>query len=117
MRSLVLAPVFGAVLMLSACGTNPGDRAVSGGLLGAGAGAAIGAVAGAATGALTDPCTLNLGNPVWRDHGGRAAYERRCGHPPPGWFFTKPAPTRGPARHCDAVPALHRAHAMPIMGA
>ena len=130
MRSLVLAPVFGAVLMLSACGTDPGDRAVSGGLLGAGAGAAIGAiagnagagaaigaVAGAATGALTDPCTLNLGNPVWRDHGGRAAYERRCGHPPPGWFFTKPAPTRGPARHCDAVPALHRAHAMPIMGA
>ena len=97
MRSLVLAPAFGAVLMLSACGTNPGDRAVSGGLLGAGtgaaigaiagnagAGAAIGAVAGAATGALTDPCTLNLGNPVWRDHGGRAAYERRCGHPPPG---------------------------------
>ena len=64
-----------AVAMLAAaCGTTPGDRAVSGGLLGAGAGAAIGSlsgnagagaviggVGGAATGALTDPCALNLG--------------------------------------------------------
>ena len=96
-RNLILAPAFVAALMLSACGTNPGDRAVSGGLLGAGAGAAIGALAGnagagAAIGAVTgavvggvsDPCTLNLGDPVWRDHGGRGAYERRCGHPPPG---------------------------------
>jgi hypothetical protein len=32
-----------AGLVLSACGTTPGDRAVSGGLLGAGTGAAIGA--------------------------------------------------------------------------
>ncbi len=31
---------------LAACGNNPGDRAVSGGLLGAGGGAALGAVAG-----------------------------------------------------------------------
>jgi hypothetical protein len=22
-----------------------------------------------------------LGDPVWRDHGGRDAYERRCGRP------------------------------------
>jgi hypothetical protein len=34
-------------------------------------------------GAATDPCTLNLGDPFWRRNGGRAAYERRCGHPPP----------------------------------
>jgi hypothetical protein len=26
---------------------------------------------------------LNLGDPVWRDHGGERAYEERCGHPPP----------------------------------
>ena len=32
-------------------------------------------------GAATDPCDLNLGDPVWRDHGGRDAYEPRCGHP------------------------------------
>jgi hypothetical protein len=80
-----------AALALSACGTTPGDRAVSGGLLGAGAGAAIGSLSGnagagavigglggAAVGAATDPCTLNLGDPFWRDNGGRAAYDRRC---------------------------------------
>ena len=85
-----------ATFALAGCGTDPGDRAASGGLLGAGAGAVIGAatgnpaagaaiggVAGAVVGASTDPCTLDLGNPVWKDHGGRAAYERRCGHPPP----------------------------------
>jgi hypothetical protein len=85
-----------ATLALAGCGTNPGDRAVSGGLLGAGAGAvvgaatgnaaagaAIGGVAGAVVGATTDPCSLDLGDPFWKDHDGRAGYERRCGHPPP----------------------------------
>ncbi len=89
--------VLASALVLAGCGTDPADRAASGGLLGAGAGAvigaatgnpaagaAIGAASGAVVGAVTDPCTLDLGNPVWRDHGGRAAYERRCGHPPPG---------------------------------
>ncbi|HUO90040.1 MAG TPA: hypothetical protein VMU08_12755 [Rhizomicrobium sp.] len=79
-------------LMLAACGTTPGERALSGGLLGAGAGAAIGSVtgsagagaaiggvAGAITGAATSPCDIDLGDPYWRDHGGRDAYERRCG--------------------------------------
>jgi osmotically inducible lipoprotein OsmB len=36
----------GAVLCLSACGHSPGERAVSGGLLGAGAGAGISAATG-----------------------------------------------------------------------
>lgn len=85
---------FAAALLVAGCGTNTGDRAASGALLGAAGGAAIGAAAGnpalgaavgavggAVIGAATDPCTLNLGDPVWRDHGGRAAYERRCGHP------------------------------------
>ena len=83
-----------ALVALSACGTTPGERAVSGGLLGAGAGAAIGSLsgnagtgaliggaAGAATGALTDPCTLNLGDPWWRQNGGEEAYYARCGRP------------------------------------
>jgi osmotically inducible lipoprotein OsmB len=41
-------------LALAGCGNTPGQRAVSGGLLGAGAGAAIGAATGghAGTGAL-----------------------------------------------------------------
>jgi hypothetical protein len=81
-----------AALALSACGTYQGDRAASGGLIGAGAGAAVGAIAGnagagavigglggAAVGAFTDPCTLNLGDPFWRSNGGDAEYYRRCG--------------------------------------
>ena len=43
-----------AGLILAACGRSPGERAVSGGLLGAGGGAAIGAITGGSplTGAL-----------------------------------------------------------------
>ncbi|MBS0276644.1 MAG: hypothetical protein JSR81_03415 [Proteobacteria bacterium] len=96
MRNFAVAAAAASMLVLAGCGTSTSDRALSGGLLGAGAGAAIGSVtgsagtgaviggvAGAALGAATDPCDLDLGNPVWRDHGGRRAYERRCGHPPP----------------------------------
>ena len=70
----------GLVLTLSACGGSTGERAVSGGLLGAGAGAAVGAVTGggigtgalvggalgAAGGAVTSPRDVNLGRPIWR---------------------------------------------------
>jgi hypothetical protein len=65
---------------LVGCGYNRGDRAVSGGLIGAGGGAAIAAVtggaplvgaaigagAGALGGALTSGRDLNLGRPAWR---------------------------------------------------
>jgi hypothetical protein len=91
MRTPVLMG-FAAVLLLAGCGTNQGDRAASGALIGAGAGAvigaatgnpgagaAIGAVGGAVVGAATDPCDLNLGDPFWRDHGGRNGYRDRCG--------------------------------------
>lgn len=68
------------VLWLAGCGYSRGDRAVSGGLLGAGGGAAIGAVtggspltgaaiggaAGALGGALTSGSDVDLGRPVWR---------------------------------------------------
>ena len=49
-----LAPVLALVLALSACGRDPGTRAVTGGLLGAGAGAGVSAITGgnAGTGAL-----------------------------------------------------------------
>ena len=93
MRTTVILG-FAATLLVAGCGTDSGDRLASGALLGAaggaiiggaagnaGLGAAAGAVAGGAIGAATDPCDLNLGDPVWRDHGGRDAYERRCGHP------------------------------------
>jgi hypothetical protein len=91
-KSFAATAALTAALALGACGTTPGDRAVSGGLLGAGAGAAIGSlsgnagtgaiiggIGGAAVGAVTDPCTLNLGDPFWRDNGGAAEYRRRCG--------------------------------------
>ncbi len=67
-------------LALSGCGDSPGDRAASGGLIGAGAGAAIsglaggslatgallGGAAGAIGGAVTSPDDIDLGRPVWR---------------------------------------------------
>jgi hypothetical protein len=70
----------GLVVGLAGCGYSTGDRAVSGGLLGAGTGAAVGAVTGgsagtgaliggalgAAGGAATSGRDVNLGRPVWR---------------------------------------------------
>jgi osmotically inducible lipoprotein OsmB len=63
------------IALLSACGHDPGERALTGGGIGAGAGAVggallgadpltgavIGGAAGAATGALTRPDQINLG--------------------------------------------------------
>src|SRR5215467_4894978 len=85
LNKLIMGGVLASAIALAGCGTNPGDRAVSGGMIGAGAGAiigaatgtpatgaAIGAAAGALIGAATDPCTLNLGDPFWRQNGGRA---------------------------------------------
>jgi osmotically inducible lipoprotein OsmB len=58
---------------LAACGYSPGDRAASGGLIGAGGGAAIATAAGGNPlvgapigGAATSPNGINLGRPVWR---------------------------------------------------
>lgn len=70
----------GLGLPLAGCGYSTGDRAVSGGLLGAGAGAGIGAVTGgspltgalvggavgAVGGAATSHNDINLGRPIWR---------------------------------------------------
>jgi osmotically inducible lipoprotein OsmB len=54
-RTWYRAALIGALMLgLGGCGETPGTRAVTGGLIGAGAGAAIGSVAGghAGTGAL-----------------------------------------------------------------
>jgi hypothetical protein len=66
------------LLALGACGQSTGDRALSGGAIGAGAGAVggalfgspgtgalIGGALGAGTGALTSPSQIDLGKPVW----------------------------------------------------
>ena len=92
LRDFAIGAILATTLAAAGCGTTRSDRALSGGLLGAGAGAAIGSVTGsaatgaviggvggAAIGALTSPCDLDLGTPYWRNHGGRAEYDRRCG--------------------------------------
>jgi osmotically inducible lipoprotein OsmB len=66
-------------LLLAACGSTTGDRAVSGAGIGAAAGAvggaligaplagaAIGAAAGGVVGAATQPSQVDLGKPVWK---------------------------------------------------
>ncbi len=69
-----------SAISLAGCGYNRGDRAVSGGLIGAGGGAAIaamtggaplvgaaiGGAAGAIGGAATSGRDINLGRPIWR---------------------------------------------------
>lgn len=69
-----------AITILTACGESTGDRALSGGAIGAGAGAVGGAIlggdpvtgavvggaVGAATGGLTKKKDIDLGKPVWR---------------------------------------------------
>ncbi|MEQ8701575.1 MAG: bacteriocin [Bauldia litoralis] len=78
-RFALVLPIVG---LMAACGTNPGDRAVTGGALGAATGAALGAVtggsvatgaiiggvSGAALGAFTSPRDVYLGRPIWRRH-------------------------------------------------
>ncbi len=74
------ATLMAMALGLAACGYSPGDRAASGGLLGAAAGAGIvaatggaplvgalvGGAVGAVGGAATSPNAVNLGKPIWR---------------------------------------------------
>ena len=69
-----------ATLALAGCGNTSGDRALSGGMIGAGAGAAasaltggslgtgalIGGAIGAVGGAATNNRNVNLGTPLWR---------------------------------------------------
>ncbi len=70
MNKLVLAA--SAALLLSACGTQLGDRMASGAAIGGGVGLAAGgvgaipgAIIGAGVGAFAPPDKVNLGEPVW----------------------------------------------------
>ena len=85
-----------AAFLLTACGTTPSDRTLSGAGLAAAGGAVLGAVtglsivqgvvigaaAGGLAGFLTDESKVNLGKPLWRSNSGFA---------PPS---AKAAPTR-----------------------
>ena len=93
-NNVVIGLTLALSTMLAGCGTTTEDRTISGSLIGAGGGALIagatggsvgtglvvGAIAGGVVGAVSDPCKLNLGDPFWKEHGGRSEYNRRCGH-------------------------------------
>jgi osmotically inducible lipoprotein OsmB len=80
MKRLTLAACLAlSALTLAACGNTTGDRALSGGGIGAGVGALgglmvgaplegalIGGAVGAGTGALTNDHQVDLGRPIWK---------------------------------------------------
>ncbi len=80
MKTMLTTTLLLSTLALAACGQSTGDRAVSGGLIGAGTGAAIsgltggslgtgaliGGAVGAVGGAATSGRNVNLGKPIWR---------------------------------------------------
>jgi hypothetical protein len=83
--------VLGMTLALSACTDpyDPGQRAVGGGLLGAGAGAAIGGLAGGGRGAAAGALIGGAVGAV----GGAATTPQRP--PPPGYYSPPPPPPPG----------------------
>lgn len=80
MKSVIATSLLACGLALAGCGSSPGERAVSGGLIGAGTGAAVGGLTGgsvgtgaliggavgAVGGAVTSPRDVNLGRPAWQ---------------------------------------------------
>jgi osmotically inducible lipoprotein OsmB len=77
-KMLSILPVLALGLGLSACGHSEGERAITGGAMGAGAGALggalfghpvggalVGGAGGAAAGALTESDDINFGKPIW----------------------------------------------------
>lgn len=85
-----IALALGASLALAGCTDpyDPGQRAVGGGLLGAGAGAAIGGIAGGGRGAATGALIGGAVGAV----GGAATTPQR---PPPPGYYSSPPPGYG----------------------
>lgn len=78
-KEFVRVAAFAFVFSVSACGHSPGDRALSGAGIGAGAGAVggalvgspgtgalLGGAVGAAAGGLTSDKDIDLGKPIWK---------------------------------------------------
>jgi len=78
-RTCIAIAIMLAALSLTACGSSTGERAISGGGIGAGVGALggfmvgaplegalIGGAVGAGTGALTSKNQIDLGRPIWK---------------------------------------------------
>lgn len=94
---------------LAACGENPGERALTGGLIGAGGGAAVGAttglgivpgvVIGGIGGAVIGAATTPTPPPQRYDYPPAASYPPAYpaaypSEPPPGYPYPAPAPVR-----------------------
>lgn len=79
-RILAMTVMVVGALGLTACGRTPGERALSGGLIGAGAGAGVGAIAGG------DPLTAALIGGGVGAVAGAVTAPPRVGYagPPPG---------------------------------
>ena len=74
------AVIIAGFILLAACGDRPGERALSGGGIGAGigavggaliggdpvTGAVVGGAVGAAAGGLTKNKDIDLGKPIWK---------------------------------------------------
>jgi osmotically inducible lipoprotein OsmB len=87
--------IVAACIALTACGTTPTERGVSGAGIGASAGAVLGAItglsvlegavigaaAGGLTGALTDNNQINFGDPVWGRGSSSQASVRQSAYP------------------------------------
>jgi hypothetical protein len=79
LKHMSLSAVLCAGLALSACGTTPGDRALSGGLIGAGTGAAIGSLSGSAgAGALIGGLGGAAIGALTAERPQRSAYRSHC---------------------------------------
>jgi uncharacterized membrane protein len=78
-RTCIAIATMLAALSLTGCGSSTGERAISGGGIGAGVGALggfmvgaplegalIGGAVGAGTGALTNKNQIDLGRPIWK---------------------------------------------------
>lgn len=79
MHIVKVTAIVATLSLLTACGSKPGERALSGGAIGAGVGAVggailaadpitgavIGGAVGATVGGLTEQSNINLGRPIW----------------------------------------------------
>ena len=107
-----MVAALGMTLALSACTDpyDPGQRAVGGGLLGAGAGAAIGGLAGggrgAAAGALVGGAVGAVGGAATTPRPPPPAYYAPPPPPPPGYYQQSPA-SAAVQRLLTTVPVAH----------
>jgi len=120
-----------SLLALTACGSNPGERGLTGAGLGAAtgavvglatgglsvaAGALIGGAAGGVIGAFTRKDQINLGKPIWRWGENRQKVARiQTGLRRMGYYRGRSDGYAGP-QTARAIRRYQRAHRLPVNG-